>query len=299
MKKTLLLSLLSCLFMVTGCSQTPATQVNENPYIVTSPWGKEVAQACYDQLRAIPPYLTCEEVEYEKSVDDYGDSMITLYLYFIDDESLDKAFDEYGKLCASYGYTVEVSTQTYMDENYVIYQFEAGFADLIIYEHVGLEIEYIASMRNNKPCLGLFVFTYVYSPKDSYPQVAVDKLLGEEKGKLLPQIIPNEDEEFEYDFSFFLDENNDKDVCLEIVISGCSYEMEETYFDLMEDITPFYQLVCNDYYETYEEVTTGIYPGYDFGEGNYYLAFLDDNIGVIYWFDLSNYVFVIDIFPHF
>lgn len=267
----------------------------ENPYIVNSPWGKEVASFLYENIHAIFPYLASDYVEYELSKDSMGDPMTILYLYYNDEESATSAYESYGDTCASYGYSSFYGQDYSVDETGSILVYQLLTCDLIIKENLGLELMVVQSVKNGKDCIGIFAFNYLYIEPKTYPQLAIDQLLGE-NNKYVPTIPIIDQEDYTYGFTFFPSTNEDGSQYknLEIVIKGPGYEIEGEYFNLMADILEGYGQVKVDRLD--EDKYEVLYEYSEWEDGYYYLAFPTEDLTILYQFNLDDYVFVIDIY---
>ena len=257
--------------------------------VLNSGWGKEAAIASYEALGVAVPYIQNDGFEYETGVDAYGDPTIAFYVFYNTDEAANNAFDEYIGICEYYGYSGEVSTKTYIDyDTYTIYQYESCIVDRVIQEHHGIELEFLVSTYKEKPCLGIFGFTYLYIDENEYPLLALEELYGKD-ASMFPVI---DEKGAKYSFQFFIDQESQTEA-LEVVVSNVSYDIEEWYFEQILSIQGAIIYQCNDYDESYQAVTE--YPGYN-ADGTYYYC-LVGGYTVIFEFDLYNYyAFVIEFF---
>lgn len=252
-----------------------------------NPWGKELAEAIYETVQTVIPYQEGTVAKYEQSIDDYGDPLISIYLTYDSEDAANKAFNDYANACAAVGYVVEIQTLKYIDyETLSYFLYDVAFADLVIGDHLGVEIQTTVSTYEGKDALGIFAYNYVHCEKNEYPSVAVDKLFGEYSG--IPEVIG---EGYEYSFMFFIDQEGNQG--LEIVVTGCTYEIEEEYFNLFAEKTTYYQIKCDTLDEDYEEQVSEYV---EFEDQFYYMGWLGDEIAVVYDYDLSNQAFVIDLF---
>lgn len=281
MKKNVLL-LGAALFALASCS---GGNEEWRPDFSDNPWGEETANACYDAVHGVIPYIQCDSYEYKTSVDDYGDDMITFYLYYETDDLAYKAFQDYATLCAENMYVVNIGENTYIDyDTLTYYTYESMYADCLVGKNLGLEIVGATSTYNEKPCLGLFVYNYIYVPENEYPELAVQDVLGEHHD--VPKI---EGEGYTYEFMMFLDPDyGTKGV--EIAVKGCSYDIEELYFNTLID-NDWFIMWCDDLNETYDRITE--YPGLTLG--TYYYAMSDTTL-IIFEYNLDKAAFILDIF---
>lgn len=254
--------------------------------VLESKWGLEAAIASYEALGLAIPYLPCDSFEFEVGVDDYGDPDIWFYCYFQTDELAEKAFNDYLLICAERGFSGEAGENTYIDyETFTIYTYPVAVVDRVILEDHGIELQFLPSTWNGKPCLGIYGITYLYIPEDVYPQKAVDQLLGDD-AKDVPKV---EGKGYLYDFMFIKDGDT---TALEITVVGPSYDVEEYYFNELLKTEDYAMCQCNDNDDDYFEIVDK-YPGYELGM--YYYCMSNTKI-IIFEFDLYNNVFIIDIF---
>ena len=281
MKKQLL-NLLLVPFLI-GCGE-----VSKYPkWVLNSPWGEEKAETMYDTFHALIPYLEAEEHEFVYSKDEYGDDILSAFFYYNSDEVAEAKVDEYAELCYSKGYDVEQSTDTYYDwDTYTVYEYSVVYADKVIKDSIGFEMQFLASIRNSRPCLGVFAYNYVYCPKDTWPDAAVEHLLGDRAN-----LVPTLDEESRtYNFIYDVDSNSGS-ICLEIQVSGGSYEDEETYFNEVK-AKGYRQGQLNDLDNDYFAVVD-IYDEFD--DQFYYITYAAEDIMVIYGYSVYSNLFIIDI----
>lgn len=279
MKKSVLL-LGAALFALASCGESGEYR----PDFSDNPWGETAANDCYDAVHGVIPYLQCDDFEYKVSEDDYGDPMITFYLYYATDDLASEAFNNYATLCAENMYVVNVGENTYIDyDTYTYYTYEVMYADCLVGKNLGLEIVGTPSTYNQKPCLGLFVYNYLYIPENEYPELAIQEVLGKNHG------LPTIEGDYTYKFLMFIEEDYNTEAC-EIQVYGCYYDLEEWYFNqLIED--GWYIMKCNDSAETYERIKE--YDGYDLG---YYYYAVGDEALVIFEYNFDNQAFIIDVY---
>ena len=224
MKKQLL-TLLLIPFLI-GCGE-----VSRYPkYVLNSPWGEEKATEMYDTFHALIPYMEADEHEFVYSKDEYNDDILSAFFYYDTDAVAEAKVEEYATLCYEKGYDVEISTDKYYDwDTYTVYEYQVVYADKVIKDSIGFEMQFLASIRNNRPCLGVFAYNFVYCPKDAWPDAAVEHLLGDRA-----DLVPTLEADRTYNFIYDVDSNTGS-ICLEIQVSGGSYADEETYFNLLKN----------------------------------------------------------------
>ena len=281
MKKQLL-TLILVPFLI-GCGQT-----SKYPkYVLNSPWGEEKATKMYDTFHALIPHMEADEHEFVYSKDEYGDDMLCAYFYYEADAVAEAKVDEYAELCYTKGYDVESTVDTYYDwENLTVIEYNVVYADKVIKDSIGFEMQFLASRRNERPCLGVFAYNYVYCPTDAWPSAAVDHLLGD-RAKLVPSL---DEDNRTYKFLYDVDSETGS-VCLEIQVSNGSYTDEETYFNAVkakgyvqgqrDDLDDEY-LVRVDNYE-------------DFNDQYFYMFMPEDDIMVMYDYSTYSSLFIVDI----
>lgn len=291
MKKIFKLLLLLPALLATGCNETTTSSSEDEVLyprsVLESKWGLEAAIASYEALGVAIPYIDCVSFDYKQGVDDYGDKDIWFYCYYETDEDAEKAYNEYLEICRNRGYSGQAGENTYFDyDSLTVYTYPVAIVDRVIGEHQGVELQFLPSVWNSKPCLGIYGMSYLYIDENVYPQLAVDTLFGKETD--VPKV---EGEGLTYDFQFSIVE--DIGQALEIIVYGASYDVEEKYFnDLMKtENYGIYQ--CSDIDDDYMEDALE-YPGYEMGM--YYYAYSEDKV-VIFEYDIYNSVFVIDMFP--
>ncbi len=288
MKKNLKYLLLIPVLLFSSCNTT-------NSEVANSKWGTEAAQACYNTIGTVIPYLESDGFEYEVTTDGYGDPAIWFYLYYDTQEIADQKLIEYAY--AAYEqrqYRCEVKMQWYqIPEEYSYIEVQTLFADKILNEYNAVEIQGIASQKaykgTLKGCLGLFCFNYFPNiDKTKFPNNAVNHLLGE----TIPELVGND---LEYDFSFYVDDDGYHCLTIAVTGKGSSYMLEEEYLKT---------LLSNGYtiypYNSYtEEAGSAIkkasdYQGYE--DGMYYYAYPNSNSHVIvFYYSLYYSAFIIDI----
>lgn len=298
MKNKLLKSLLLIPALLVGACNSAANSSSESKEItssseeklypnsvLTSKWGLEAAKASYDVLGVAIPYIEQVSFEYVVGVDAYGDPDIWFYCYYNTDEEVDQAYIDYLDICASKGYSGKETTYSNFDpDTFTIIQFNYCVVDRVIGENQGVEIQFVPSTWNGKPCLGIYGFSYLYIEEHIYPQLAVDRFFKD------PSDVPAIKGDYTYYFSFFLDSMNNKG--LEIQVLGCSYDLEKYYFDELNKTGNFVIIQYSDEDEEYDEVITS-YDEYMYGF--YYYAISNNKI-IIFYYDISHQALVIDMY---
>ena len=281
MKKQLL-TLLLVPFLI-GCGQT-----SKYPkYVLNSPWGEEKATKMYDTFHALIPHMEADEHEFVYSKDEYGDDMLCAYFYYEADTVAEAKVDEYAELCYTKGYDVESTVDTYYDwENLTVIEYNVVYADKVIKDSIGFEMQFLASRRNERPCLGVFAYNYVYCPTDAWPSPAVDHLLGD-RAKLVPSL---DEENRTYKFLYDVDSETGS-VCLEIQVSNGSYTDEETYFNAVK--AKGYVQGQRD--ELDDEYLVRVDNYEDFNDQYFYMFMPADDIMVMYDYSTYSSLFIIDI----
>ena len=160
------------------------------------------------------------------------------------------------------------------------------YADKVIKDSIGFEMQFLASRRNERPCLGVFAYNYVYCAKDAWPSAAVDHLLGD-RANLVPTL---NEEGRTYNFLYDVDSESGS-LCLEIQVSGGSYEDEETYFNAVK-AKGYRQGQLNDLDNEYL-VIADTYDEFD--DQFYYMTYAAEDIMIIYDYSVYNSLFIIDI----
>ncbi|MCQ2776266.1 MAG: hypothetical protein MJ217_00875 [Bacilli bacterium] len=255
--------------------------------VLESPWGRETAIDTYKVLGIALPYIECDSYEYVIGVDDFGDPDIWFYCMYELDEDANQAYKDYLVICQNKGFSGESTVKRYIDyETLTIYEYESCICDRVILEHHGIELQFLVSMHNGKPCLGIYGITYLYEDPHVYPQIAVEEFAG-----IFAADVPViSGEGYQYDFMFYkFDDGTDG---LEIVVSFAYYDIEEWYFNSLLSSSKFAIGQCDEADEDYFEIMD-TYPGYQIGF--YYIAY-SRNLTIIFEYDIYNGAFVIDLF---
>ena len=285
--KKFLLPILSAVLLF-GCTESGTNQKVYPKSVMESQWGLTNAKKMYDTFSTVVPYIASDSYEIEYSIDDYGDPLVSMYLYYSTDEAANQGVETFAQALADIGYTVELTTDVYIDwDTYTYIEYEVAYGDKVIGTNLGMEYQFLASEKNNKPCLGIFGYNYVYSPKDVFPTVAVEKILGKKASKI-PTV---EGEGYEYSFMFNVDKDNGA-MGLEIVIKNTMYTIEQEYFAKVARAAKMGQTMYDDYDEDFAQAVM-TYPGYE--DQYYYGASIADDIMIFYDYNLSKASFVIDI----
>ena len=251
-------------------SSSSSEEPEINPLVKDSKWGVEAAQACYDAIGDVIPYMECAGFEYKVTTDDYGDPAIWFYLYYeTQEEAADKIVD-YAYVAWEKGLFECVVKPDYFNDGNYYWQQTALYADKVIDETHAVEIIGIDSVKsyNGKQmgCLGLYCFNYVPNiDKTKFPMNAVDYFL--DGYTPVPEIVGEG-----YEFSFkFSREQDIKVLQVTVKSNQKSYEMEEEYFYALLDRG--YKIAQWD--DTKEDFTENwfekgaTYPEYD-DDVNYY-----------------------------
>lgn len=217
--------LLSCLFvLLAGCSSDPELSssgyISSSAFAYRSVWGDEYAETIVGSLGEDIPYIDCDSFECEKSQDDFGDPLICLYVYFDDASSLDLKLEEYAQIARGNGYEVTISTG--FDSSSFVY-YDVYFADKVINDKTGIELQFLLGGRNNRDCLGIFAYNYVYDEPDRWPTNLVTSLLGYD--------IPHLEDTGEYKYTYQIHPEG----YIDMVISNVPDDAEEIYIALLTE----------------------------------------------------------------
>lgn len=255
--------------------------------VLTSEWGLEAAKASYDVLGVAIPYIAQDSFIYEIGEDAYGDPDIWFYCFYETDDLAYQAYQDYLGICALKGYSGEETTYHSIDyETLTIIEFQYCVVDRVIGEHNGVELQFVTSTKNGKPCLGIYGMTYLYIDENTYPQLAIDTFFKNPSD--VPQITLEDD--YSYYFSFIIDDWGNK--ILEVQILNCYYTVEKEFFDLLLATGHYAIVQYTDDDEDYEEVLTE-YEEYMYGF--YYYAISNDKI-IIFEYDISHAALIIDMY---
>lgn len=255
--KLLLIPVLGTLLI--GCQNKPVTpeepeqtyDENGNP----NAFSKTLSKIMKDAFGQEIPFCPCVSYEYENSIDPYGDTEIDVYFYFNAEETLDKAYNYYAYLCEQDEWIVESGT---------IEGYDCVYADKmqITGKNDGVELCFLPSMKNEKYCLGVFGIQFLYEDENVYPQVAVDRLVGEEYGDYFPQAAQ---EGAKYKFYFSYEEMSEGKTYfnLRLYVYNAYYTLEEEFFNGLLDNGFF---IWNDLDIDDDEALPYLeYPGYEGG----------------------------------
>ena len=280
--KKFLLALPIMLSCLTGCQ-------NDGEIINPTDFTKTFKKDCKDALGEVIPFCPCVTYEYDTDVDIYGDKTLDVYFSFLAEETCSKAYAYYGNLCEEAGYTVTAGTLSIDDYSYV----EVLYADKVVKDNDAIELCIIESIKDDKPTLGVFGMTYLYVDENVYPQIAVDKVLGEDSD-LLPKI------EGDYTYSFYFDYQEMEDgtiyKALRVVTYGCYYDIEEWYFnELKEAGFVIYDDLTVDDPNSKPMSEYGEYTGNAF-DAYYYSKRGSFVFGVYFTFNIYYNAFIVDIF---
>ncbi len=279
MKKSLLLTLSCATLLLTGCNGKEPKEV-----IPSTKWGEEIDAFVYREMgKTSLPYMDNDGFEYEITKDDFGDPLLCIYCFYETDQIALDAESFYFDYCGSLGYTMDYGESWGYDQTtYEYYSYNVCYADKLVEDNLGVEIQFLTSTYKNKPTLGIFVYTYIYEVPTVYPQVAVDHYLGE-YAKQVPAFTGDG---YVYDFYFDIDYTGA--TYLEIMIDNTDFEDEEKYFNLMLGAG----FIMTDSSQDYR---LDEYPGY--AAYDYYYA-IDPNFkfGIAFNFDYDYNIFDIQIF---
>lgn len=289
MKNNLLkASLLVPALLISACGAGTGSSEKLYPNsVLQSKWGLEAAKASYDVLGVAIPYIENESFTYEVGVDDYGDPDIWFYCYYNTDDEAYKAYADYLTICADRGYSGQETTYSSFDpETFVIMTFEYCVVDRVIGENQGVELQFVTSTKEGKPCLGIYGFSYLYIEEHIYPQLAINQFYGEESAKDIPQI---KDDSYRYYFSFFIQQDGTRG--LEVQSLGCDFTVEKYFYnELIKNGFGIVQYSDED--DDYMEVLSS-YEEYMYGY--YYYAVSNDKI-LIFFYDIETSAFVVDMY---
>ena len=255
------------------------------PSVMESKWGLEAAKASYDVLGVAVPYIENKGFEYVVGVDDFGDPDIWFYAYYDTDAEAEEAYEDYLTICSQKGYEGQVTTYHNFDyDTLTIIEFEYCVVDRVIGEHQGVELQFLPSIWNSRPCLGIYGFSYLYIEKTTYPQLAVETFYNDASD------VPVITGDYEYYFTFFVD--NAGTHGLEIQVLDAYYDIEKWYTNELLKSDNYLVMQYCDYDDDYEEI---IEEYEDFMYGFYYYAMSNSKL-IIYYMDIENSIFVIDMY---
>lgn len=235
--------LLSCLLvLIAGCSSNGTSSVSSSSSSVLtyeSNWGSEYAETIVGSLGEDIPYIECESFECVAAKDDFGDPLICLYVFFEEGSALDIKMEDYAQIARNNGYEVTISTG--FDQNSLVY-YDVYFADKVINDKTGIELQFLLGGYNNRDCLGIFAYNYVYDEPNKWPTNLVTSLLGHD--------IPHLEDTGEYKYTYQIHPEG----YIDMVISNVPDNAEELYISL---------LTSNDYdvSEDQYDQETGEYLG--------------------------------------
>ena len=295
-------SIESIISSITSSSSSTSSSTSEptpdpvNPQVENSLWGKAAAQACYDTIGDVVPYMECDAFEFKAGVDDYGDPDFWFYLYYETQEIAEEKIVDYAYVAWEKGlYTCEVGL-TWLHDDTSYWQQQVLYADKVLNEQTAIEIMGLASLKNYDGklmgCLGLYCYTYVPNlDKTKFPMNAVSNCL--DGYTPVPEIV-GEGYEFSFQFSMY----NGRKI-LQILVKNNSklYEMEEEYFNALLDMK--YNIAQWD--DSLEDFTDNYYrkgdtyPGFE--DSVCYYCYERYNTFCIYLdYDLSNQVLVLEFY---
>ena len=273
-------------------SSSSSSSSSVNPVVEESRWGKEAAQACYDALGVVFPYMEADGFEYKVTTDDYGDKAVWFYLYYETQDIAEGKIEEYA--WAAYNqdrYACVVQPTWFTDyTDYSRWEQNVLYADKVLSDRYAVELQVLASQKtyNDKVmgCLGIYGFSYIPNVDPTkFPSYPVEYVLWEYNN------VPELDlDDVTYSFSFDLYEGK-KILIIVAESKKHSIDMEEEYFnqllkakyrilrysDLDDDFTD----------EMFTLEDNNVYPEF---EDNYcFYAYARDNSHLVYFeYDLNN-----------
>ena len=270
-------------FTSSSSSTSSSSEEVINPLVANSKWGLEAAQACYDTIGTVIPYMEADAFEYKVTVDEYGDAAIWFYLYYETQEIAEAKVIDYAYAAWEQdSYECVVKPTWLHDENYSMWQQNILYADKVLTNINAVEIMGLDSIKNYNDkamgCLGLYCFNYIPNvDPHSFPTYAVDYYTNDE---VVPEMTGDD---LNFEFTFAIDEmSGDKFLQIYVTSDSHTYDMEEMYFYNILDSVYFIAQ-----YDVYEEkftdeffVNGDEYPGWQ--ENFAYLAYDYHNTHVIY-----------------
>ena len=227
MKRKVLLPLL--VVLIAGCASgtelsDSKSDGSENPVssssVYESAWGSEYAEAIVGSLGEDLPYIRGTSFECEVAEDDFGDPLICLYVYFDDSDSLEFKLEEYASIARNNGYEVTVSTG--FDQDSFSY-YDVYFADKVIDAATGIELQFLLGGHNNRDCMGIFAYNYVYDEPGKWPTNLVTSLLGYD--------IPHLEDTGTYQYTYQIHPEG----YIDMVISNVPVDTEDAYVTLLTE----------------------------------------------------------------
>lgn len=288
MKKYLLP--LIALFLITGCGSTNDNNKEEDHgELVTSQWGEDIAKASFDALGYVLPYIDCESFDYEEGIDAYEDSYVAIYAYYETDEEATDAIETYYNILDKEQFKLKQTTDTYFDEeNLTFITYDVCYGDKVFNNHDGVEVQFLASTWNNKPCLGIFGFSY-FAEKDKtvWPSASVDHVFEKAHQSIdvsSAQVIPFVDETNDaitYATSFEIVEGELKYAVLNITCYNATMDSEDNYLNTLKSSLSYPYTIDDTYY--------------DDGEG-YYAYALDKSHVINFYYSIDYVALIMHIF---
>ena len=188
MNKVLKYSLVLLSLTLIGCSnksgesnslsdEGDSSSLNNSQVIVQdSKWGKQYNDVIIGNLGEDVPYIESDGYDIVLSTDDYDDPMVIFYVYF--DESIEAKMEEYSMIAQVEGYSVTLATQSTYDPTMGFIQFDIYYADKVIDNTRGIELQFLEGTYKGKECMGIFAFNYAHDDEYSWPTNLVTSLLG-------------------------------------------------------------------------------------------------------------------------
>ncbi|MCQ2742348.1 MAG: hypothetical protein MJ239_03510 [Bacilli bacterium] len=208
-KNALILALASISLLASCGNQTPSAPISsgEESIVPSEPtsvstekkkskWGGEVGETIIDSFGWDIPFIANDGVEFESGKDAFKDPYMFMFVEFEgykeNPELINEKMAEYANICVKRGYTVTYETISYMDENFVIYQYPVYFADIEMSEDVGFELQIVEGARNGKELMGIYAMTYPLYDENKWPTNMVSKVIGTDVPK------PEGDDQYTY-----------------------------------------------------------------------------------------------------
>lgn len=238
MKKLLLL--LISLPIFSSCSNhtnsTLSSSINSSSSIdISSKWGEQ-GEVFVEKLHTDLPYIECDEFVIEVSKDNYGDPLIELYCYF-EDSLLEKKINEYASICESDNYLVSLETIRQPDETGLAYiEFEMFFADKLLDNDLGVELQFLIGNKNNRDCIGIFAFNYPVYDQNKWPSSLVKYVLGHD----VPHLPENNyvynatigiDNDIKYVYIAMSNTTEEDEEALKNILLSESFLIDDTEYD--------------------------------------------------------------------
>ncbi len=192
--------------------------------VTPSKWGEEYTETIIGTLGEDIPYLAaCDSFEVSLSSDDFGDPMVVIYCY-MNEEDIQSTLDDYAEICAMNGYEVTYDTIGDWDQSSMCYYYyDVFFADKVISETKGIEMQFLEGNNKGRECLGIFAYNYTYVDENIWPTALVKDLLGHD--------IPHLEDTGYYNYDVKIHAEG----YIDMTIKNVDYNAEEMYIELLED----------------------------------------------------------------